>query len=136
MTIKTSSFGGGGLPVLTPDLTAPTSWIAISKTVKITGIDSTTGGLVTILSIPSGRGYIPFLQFENNAGDFTIKLTIDSEVIWNDVWTAPATNAILIGGYVGSGLFADAVPFKESFLLECTGTDASFNVNYMKRLTL
>jgi len=135
MTIEVGS-GGGGLPQLAPDLTAPASWLTTAKVIKITGIDSTTGGLVTILSIPADKGNIPYLQLENSAGSFTIKLTVDGVVIWNDVWVSPASNAVLIGGAGSTTLFAEAIPFNTSFLLECTGTDDNFNVKYMKRPTL
>ena len=134
MTIKTSSFGGGGISQLAPDLTAPTTWNGLASSINIVGLNP-SAGLTTAISIPAKKGSINYLTLNSLiAEDYTIKLTIDGVVIWNDVWTISGTSAILIGGPNTSTLGFDPCYFNESFLLEIQSTtDTSIGLTYVFR---
>lgn len=137
MTLKTSSLGGGGgLPRLAPDLTAPTRWGGTNIRAELTGLNS-GGSPITVLSITGSAGYISHAYFDVlTAGAQTIKLTIDGVVIFNDVWTTTVTAPTLIGGASLSTFFYDPVSWRSSFLLEVTSADTSFNFTYTYRRVL
>jgi len=137
MTINTSSLGGGGaLPKLAPDLTAPTRWGGLNPRTTITGLNS-GGVIITALSITGGAGYITNAFFENlTVGSQTIKLTIDGVIIFNDVWTTTNATPVLIGGISSGTFFYDPVPWRDSFLLEITTADTAFDLQYVYRKTL
>ncbi len=137
MTINTSSLvGGGALPKLAPDLTAPTRWGGANIREVITGLNS-GGVIITALSITGGAGYITHAFFENlTAGSQTIKLTIDGVIIFNDVWTTTNTTPALIGGSSSGTFFYDPVSWKDTFLLEITSADTAFDFQYIYRKIL
>jgi hypothetical protein len=122
MTIKISSLGGGGgLPRLAPDLLWPSRKFASTAAVvfeRLTGIDGTTGGLVTVLSL-TGKYAINYATFSANLinESITLKLTIDGVVEWNDTFV------------VGSTAFAvfvdERYECKSTFLLEITTITAN-----------
>jgi len=126
-----------GMPVLAPDLTAPTTWDGLAPTTTITGIDASSG-LTTVLSLPDASGYITWLNFGSmTAEDYTIKLTIDGAVIWNDVWTVTGSTAQLIGAASTAAKVYDPVAFNNSFLLEIQSTsDNNICATYMRRKLL
>ena len=140
MTIKLSSFGGGGLK-LAPDL----NYIAnltdtntdISPFLQTGNIDGTSG-FATAISL-AGKFSFSALQIENNITEsYTLKLTVDGNEIWNSSNTLGA-NANIIGAIADSNSstsIAYAEPFicNTSLLLEVTSTtDASFRFNYIAR---
>jgi len=128
---------GGNLPRLAPDLTLPATSSGASMVTSITGIDP-SAGLTTVLSITSTKGYIPYLVLSNLASEnYTIKLTIDGDVIWNGVKAVSAANIILIGGSSTSILGFDPFPFNTSFLLEVQSTtDTDISCGFLMRKTL
>ena len=136
MTIEVGGSSGGGLPQLAPDLTAPTRWHGASYREVVTGLNS-GGAPITVLSIPNSAGYITKAYFDNlTAGTQTIKLTIDGVIIFNDVWTTVNSIPTLIGGAASTVNQYDPVSWKNSFLLEITSADTSFEFYYFYRKTL
>ena len=138
MTIKTSSLGGGGgLPRLAPDLTWPADTSGSSPQIILTGIDP-SAGLTTVLSITGTKGYISLLYLSGCISEnFTIKLTVDGTIIWNDVKNVTSAIAVLIGGINPSNFFYDSVSFNDSFLLEVQSTtDTDIGCQYVLRKTL
>lgn len=127
--------GGGGLPELAPDLTFPSNFAGTSAGyISITGINA-VGSLTTALSL-TGKFSIDLLMFENlTAESVTVKLTVDSVIIWNDTFTASAAAVRLFGGRNTSGTdVVSTMQCKSSLLLEIqTLTDASINLIYMAR---
>ena len=135
MTINTSSLGGSGLPKWAADLTAPSTWTsATGSSVQITGLDPSSG-LTTAISIPAKKGVMNSITLNSMVSeDYTIKLTIDGVVKWNDVWAVGNSTVALIGGTSVGVLGYDPCPFDNSFLLEIQSTsDTAINVTYQFR---
>ena len=131
MTIKTSSLGGGGsLSRLAPDL----NFIADKTSNGYTAINfDPSSGLTTALSL-TGKFAIPFMRIENITSEsFTIKLTINSVVIWNRSRVMTATDEYLTGS--SNAAWAD-IPFScnTSLLFEVqTTSDSSVDLFYTAR---
>lgn len=139
MTIKLSQQGGGGgVPVLAPDLSWPSSKIATDDGYKqITGINA-VGSLTTALNL-TGKHTVSFLRFTGlSAESMTFKLTVDSVVLWNDATLSAFTgNELLLLGS-GEGLtastFSEVYSCNESFLLEVqTTADPNIGLDYLAR---
>ena len=119
--------GGGGLPKLAPDLLYPSQIVVTSAPIRNTGnIDTTTGGLVTLLSLTDRSAYsliqIDGLPLES----ITLKFTVDGIIILNDTFiNAIATNFSLVGGAAVSDTTYE---FNSSLLLEVSSTTGT-NVN-------
>jgi hypothetical protein len=135
MTIRTSSLGASGsLPRLAPDLTLPaTSNSPNNMLTNITGINP-SAGLTTVISITGTKGYIPFLSLFNLLSEnYTIKLTIDGVVIWNDVKNVGSATT----QFIGNGATLDVAPFNDSFLFEVQSTtDTSISCSFLMRKIL
>jgi len=135
MTIKTSSFSGGGaLPRLAPDLSFPSDITQGSyPIVTITGIDA-SAGLTTALSL-TGKFSVSVIQFQNLPTDnVTFKLTVDGVVIWNSTPTLTVTAISLLGR---ATTFLDPIQCNASFLLEVqTTADPSIDLLYLARPVL
>lgn len=127
MTINTNTLiGGGGLPQLAPDLTYPGGPIRV-----VTGIDG-SGGLATALSL-TGKWAISYLRFINMGSEATtLKLTVDSVVIWNSSFTSGGTLSVL--GSTTAGISDIPISCDASFLLEIqVASDADIDLNYIAR---
>jgi len=126
--------GGGGLPKLAPDLTFPSSLFSNTGYSKISGINA-VGSLTTALSL-TGKFAIDLLQFENITPEtMTVKLTVDSVVIWNDSFSASSLIR-LIGSRTGASndVPATSISCDTSLLLELqTTADASVDLTYLVR---
>ena len=130
MTINLSGKAGGNLTQLAPDLTYPSDLTSTVNTViTVSGIDA-QGSLTTILSL-SGKFSIPLLALSAlTAETITIKLTVDSVVIWNDTFTSSTTLTLL--GKLGD--YREPIQCNSTFLLELeTATDTSIDLDYMAR---
>lgn len=137
MTIRTSSLTGGGALRFAADLTWPSDKSSSANTYKtITAIDGSLG-LVTALSL-TGKFSVAALGFENMVNEnYTVKLTVDGVVIWNDtvsvttgdLWLlGPASSAITNTGHDGVYIC------NSSLLLEIQSTtDTSVDLNYITR---
>ena len=122
------------LPSLAPDLTLPATSNSINNMLtNITGINP-SAGLTTVLSITGTKGYIPFLSLYNlTSENYTIKLTIDGVVIWNDVKNVGSA----ITQFIGNGTTLDVAPFNDSFLFEVQSTtDTSISCQFLMRKIL
>ena len=140
MTINTSSLGGGGLPRLAPDLTWPSSKaIGLVGYTTISGINGTTGGLVTVLSL-SGKYAVSLIRLTSLVSEsITLKLTVDGVVIWNNTFALGAINFLAVGDGDGANTYEAAVPTQSNstFLLEITTITAnSITCNYIAKPTL
>lgn len=139
MTIKTSSLGGGGgIPALAPDLTWPASKAVSSVGYKrITGINA-TAGLTTALSL-TGKFLINGLIFDSMTSEtYTVKLTVDGVVIWNDSMTSIGSSTLVLYGSASSSFSnsTNELGFicNTSLLLEIQSTtDTSVNLEYIAR---
>lgn len=120
--------GGGGLPELAPDLTFPSSLSAGVAYKETTGIDATSG-LTTLLSL-TGKHMISLLEIRSLISEsITVKLTVDSVVIWNDTFALSSTVLFLLGSNSSTSTSADFFSCNSSFLLELqttTDTDVTF----------
>ena len=136
MTIRTSSFSGG-LPRLAPDLAAPTTWAGQRPSITITGINP-SAALTTVLSITGEKGVINYSYFDNmTAENYTVKLTVDGSVIYNDVWAVANTAPTFNGAHTTSSFYTDPIYYSTSFLLEIQSTtDTSIDYTYTKRVLL
>ena len=134
MTIEIGK-AGGGLPQLAPDLTYPADRKNLNvKTYKeITGIDA-SGGLTTALSL-TGKFAVSLANFLNTTAEsMTIKLTIDSVVIWNATFLATSGAQYILGDSGGGNGVAETILCNDSLLLEVqTTADTSINLQYMAR---
>jgi hypothetical protein len=136
MTINTSNFGDGGLPRLAPDLTFPSAKNSDLIAKEVTGING-SAGMVTALSL-TGKFVISRLNFSSVLAEtVTIKLTIDSVVIWDASFTASTTGIALIGG-VATSVSNPPLDFpiqcNLSLLLEIqTTTDTNVTLSYIAR---
>lgn len=133
MTILVSSLsGGGGLPKLDADLSWPSIANASSGFPSVT-VDP-SGGLTTILSL-SGKFAISYAELFSltNAENYTVKLTVDGQVIWNETFAAVGTNAYLIG--TQNNTYQDVPTSCEAtWLLEVQSTvDTSVGLRYKVR---
>jgi hypothetical protein len=124
---------GGGLPQLAPDLTYPSTLSGNLGFARVTGINA-VGSLTTALSL-SGRFSVSLLQFENITGEpVTVKLTIDSVVVWNDTFTASSSIRILGSRNTDGTDVPETISCNSSFLLEIqTTADPSVGLAYLAR---
>ena len=127
----------GVMPQLAPNLTWPADTNGESAITTVTGIDP-SAGLTTVLSITSTKGYISYAALGGVLSEaFTIKLTIDGVIIWNDSKTMVSSTSILIGGSSTTNLMYDVVQFDDSFLLEVqSATDTNISFSYLLRKIL
>ncbi len=125
-------FGGGGLPQLAPDLTYPSDKASSLGTSKAINGISAVGALTTALSL-TGKFIIHQLAFTAlTAESITIKLTVDSVVIWNDTFVCGTTES-LINDITGA-IVQESYSCESAFLLEIqTTADASVNLTYLAR---
>lgn len=134
MTIKVG--GGGGIPELAPDLTFPSDTQNGLKTTKsVTGIDASSG-LTTVLSA-TGKFILRHLIFTEltNADTMTFKMTIDGEVIMNDVgFSQSGTTLSIISPALTTDGPNEEYVVNDSILVEMqTTTDTGFNMSYLLR---
>ena len=139
MTINTSSFGGGGLPKLTPDLLFFDRQVSSAEMYAQSIIDP-SGGLITALSL-TGKymiNSVGFFQLTSEA--VTIKLTIDGTVIINNAFTS-STSINVINTTVGKALVSGSSQMgfaplgcDSTFLLEIqTATDNAVTLQWNAR---
>ena len=140
MTINTSSFGGGGLPKLTPDLLFFDRQGGSNIIYSTATIDA-SGGLTTALSL-TGKYMLNSVGFVNLTNEtVTVKLTIDGVIIINNTFTVSGTSISVINTYNGvsatttlSQMGFTPVGCDSSFLLEIqTATDTSILLQYNVR---
>ena len=132
LTIKVGA--GGGLPKLAANLTYPNSKSTNNNYITVSGIDA-TGSLTTLLSL-TGKYSIPWLQIQNMLAEaVTVKLTIDSVVIWNESYTNAGTGqSNFFGSPDNQAGVAEAMQCDSSLLFELqTTTDTSVILNYLAR---
>jgi hypothetical protein len=122
---------GDGI-MLAPDLTFPSSRVSSANYVRVDGIDA-SGGLTSVLSL-TGKFSVDLARLALlTAETITVKLTVDSVVVWNDTFTPP-TSLPLIGSVSGVVDMNPSVICQESFLLEVqTATDPSIRLEYLAR---
>ncbi|MCK5609385.1 hypothetical protein KAR91_46360 [Candidatus Pacearchaeota archaeon] len=133
MTINLSSKTGGSAVLLAPDLTYPSDLTSpTDPVITVSGIDA-QGSLTTVLNL-TGKFSIPLLGFTVlTAETITVKLTVDSVVIWNDTFTS-GTALNLLGDLAD---YREPIQCNSTFLLELqTATDTSVDLNYMARAIL
>lgn len=139
MTIKTSLLGGSsGIPTLAPDLTWPNSKLISNTGYKqIAGIDA-TAGLTTALSL-TGKFLISGLLFDDMISEaYTVKMTVDGVVIWNDSIASVTSTALVLYG-AASNSFTNSTNepgfiCNTSLLLEIQSTtDTSVTLQYIAR---
>ncbi len=123
MTIEVGG-AAGGLPKLAADLAFPGSRNAGDNASILNGIDTTTGGLVTALSL-TGKYVISLIHLNGMPLEsVTVKLTVDGVV----KWSTPYTNTISANFYLGGHTsFSEAssdtlISCDDSFLLEIEST--------------
>lgn len=129
MTILLSSFGGGGLPRLAPDLNFPLERASGASTLKSVNLTPTPGTPEAALSL-SGKWAVNFLEFLGLTSEaLTIKLTVDGVIIWNST-VPPATTQHLLGEQNTN----EAYQCESSFLLEITTiSTTSCRLDYLAR---
>lgn len=120
MTIKLSlKVGSGSLQELVPDLTIPSQLVGVGTASRRTSaIDTTTGGLVTVLSL-TGKHAVGKIELDSmpTSESVTVKLTIGGVIIYNDTFINTLTSLLLVGG----GAASEATYLsKTSLLLEVT----------------
>ena len=139
MTINTSSFGGGGLPKLTPDLLFFDRLGNSSAIVSSASIDA-SGGLTTALSL-TGKYMINSVGLSGmTAETVTIKLTIDGVIIINNTFTS-TTSVSVVNTYNGTATTTSPsqigftpIGCDSTFLLEVqTATDTNISLQYNVR---
>jgi len=122
---------GDGI-MLAPDLTFPSSRLAAANYVRVSGIDA-TAGLTSVLSL-TGKFSVDLVRLALPTNQtITVKLTVDSVVIWNDTF---ASNTILplIGSPTGDADMSPSIICQESFLLEVQTTDVyNITLEYLAR---
>lgn len=133
MTILVSALGGGGAGFkLAENLTWPSESQEFGGARTLTFNPS--GGLTTALSL-TGKWAISFLELFNitNAETYTVKLTVDSVVVWNDTFASVGTSAFLTGS--SDNDYNDVVfECGSSMLLEVQSTvDTSVQLRYKVR---
>ena len=122
---------------LAPDLTFPSAKATGADTYRTSAVtDYSTGGLVEAFDL-TGPGVFSHLSVSGlTAEEITLKLTVDSVVIWSDTWTC-GTGELLFGGDEGATI---AVPemahFATSFKFEMTTVDSAVSVLYAWRPTV
>jgi len=126
-----SLVGGGGIVLMAPDLNYPSTLNAGSfKQVTV----NPAGSLVTALSL-TGKWQLFMLELNGlTAESLTVKLTVDSVVVWNDTFTS-STVLRLIGAITGTTQNpSEPIYCNNSLLLELqTATDTAVQVNYNAR---
>lgn len=132
MTINTSAFGGGGIPKLGADLTWPSVSDAAGGVPSVTFDPS--GGLTTALSL-TGKFAISWLELFGltNSETYTVKLTVDGVVIWNDTFAHGSGNIYLLGTASNAN---PEIPIScnSTFLLEVqSAVDTSVSLRYKVR---
>jgi hypothetical protein len=129
--------GSQTLPTLAPDLSAPSNWQGGGSSVLITGINP-SAGLTDVLNITNQKGVISLARFTSMAPeDYTIELTIDDEIIFNDTWTVTSASPVLWGGDAAGNVWLEPVPFYRSFLLRIQSTtDTNIEFEYIHRKLL
>jgi len=118
--------------MLAPDLTFPSSRLTSTNYIRISGIDA-TGGLTSALSL-TGKFSVDLVRLNLlTAETITVKLTVDSVVVWNDTFTC-TTALPLIGSPTGDADMNPSIICQESFLLEVqTATDNNISLEYLAR---
>ena len=114
MTISTLNIlgGGGGGISLAPDLTFPSTLnLNIDGVVTVQGVN-TVAGLTEMLGL-TGKYAIEYLELSAMANESAqIKLTVDSEIIWNNTFTVTAGSLMLYGAQISASTGSTAgVPF-------------------------
>lgn len=127
-----SLVGGGGAIKLAPDLTFPSSLSSGESYKRVTL--NPAGSLTTALSL-TGKFVIDALYFTSLTSEsITVKLTIDSVVVWNDTFVVPSTSLYLQFGGTTAVITTSSFICDNSLLLEIqTATDNSVNFNYLVR---
>lgn len=133
MTIRTSALGGsGGAVRLGADLTWPSASDASGGVQSVTFDPS--GGLTTALSL-TGKFATTWLELFDltNSETYTVKLTVDSVVIWNDTF-AHSSGALFLLGYALNNYPDVPIQCNSSLLLEVQSTvDTSVGLRYKTR---
>ena len=133
--IRLSNKVSGDLPRLAENLTYPSDKTSGDQTyITITGIDP-SGGLVTALSL-TGKWSINSIRFIGLTPEqLTIKLTVDSEVVWNATFNGgDAGEERLIGEGGGGSQISEEYMCNTSLLLEIqTQTDNDVQPQYLAR---
>lgn len=133
MTINTTSLVG--IQKYAVNLDYPSSKATGVNFSQVTGVNA-SAGLTTLLSVTGQKGVVTFARIQNlTAETITIKLTVDSVVVWNDTYTAEAIE-LLIGNNSATAYSPPDTPcfFNDSFLLQLqTASDTSVDFDYKYR---
>jgi len=125
--------GASGLPKLAPDLSFPSTLASNGAFVRVSSIDASSG-LTTLLSL-TGRNILNLFVIEQMTSEsITVKMTIDSVVIWNDTFVLPGTNLRLCGGNDATASAFDSFVCESSLLIELqTTADTDVSIEYLTR---
>lgn len=134
VNVNSITGGGGGGVRLAPDLSFPgsTEAVGVQPYYLVQGIDA-TAGLTTVLEL-TGKFTVNLLNLVGlTAENTTVKLTVDSVVVWDNTFVS-STSVYLLGASPVSNDLREAVTCNESFKLEVqVATDTNIGAYYMAR---
>lgn len=115
----------GSLPKLAPDLTFPSS-LASSADTKLTTSTDTSGALTTVLNL-TGKRALGALSVTLPIEVVTVKLTVDGDVIFNDVGYSNTISITQLVGSSSTAINRDATSYlvESSLLLEVQTVSAA-----------
>lgn len=118
--------------MLAPDLTFPSSRLGRTNYVRVVGINA-TAGLTSVLNL-TGKFSVDLVRLtELTTETITVKLTVDSVVVWNDTFTC-SSFLPLIGSPTGDADMSPSIICQDSFLLEVqTTADSNISLEYLAR---